>query len=231
MNSRCWSLKSALVQDIVIPNAGVSKPGYFVDTPAAVLEQEQRLNYLGAVFTIKAALPFMIDRPDGTSGGHVVLVSSAAAFANFIGFASYSASKAALKSLADGLRNEFLLYDIGVSVFYPGPIDTEGFAEEQKTKPPECKQIEGTAALATPEQSAACLIDGLRRGRFAITYDLFPTELLRCAGNGLSVRDRPLLDVLLSPVLALLGPLLTYLSFDCVVLATKANKLKAKKQA
>ncbi len=66
------------VTDYVIANAGTSCPGYFLETSIETLEKEVNLNYLGTVYTIKAALPFMVDR---NQGGHFVIVSSAGTIA------------------------------------------------------------------------------------------------------------------------------------------------------
>ena len=48
--------------------------GYFLDLSVETLEKEVQLNYIGTLYTVKAALPFMVER---NSGGHFVLVSSA----------------------------------------------------------------------------------------------------------------------------------------------------------
>ncbi len=42
-------------------------------------------------------------------------------------------------------------------------MKTPGFEQEERTKPTECKQIEGTASLLSATDSAAHLLDGLRK--------------------------------------------------------------------
>jgi short-subunit dehydrogenase len=136
-----------------------------LDTPVEVYEREVQLNYLGSLYTVKSALPSLIK-----SKGHLVIVSSAIVFNSFIGYSNYSATKMALKGLADSLRNELQLYDIGVTLFAPANIDTEGFVEENKTKPKETKEIEGASPAQNPNITADYLIKGLKDVRTERTF-------------------------------------------------------------
>jgi len=205
------------VTDYVIANAGTSVPGYFLETSVENLEKEVNLNYLGTVYTIKSALPFMVDR---NQGGHFVIVSSAAAFGNFIGYTNYGSTKRALSALAEGLRNELKLYGIAVSAFYPTGIDTEGFKNENKTKPEETTTLEGPSSVLSPDVVAQSLIDGMRSGKFSITNE-FITELMRVGTNGtFSPRNNILMDVILGIIhLIVVNPLIFY--WDWVVLHSK----------
>lgn len=137
------------VTDIVVLCAGKASPGLLIDTPNSVYREMINLNYLGSVFTVKAALPKMIERKQG---GRLVFVSSAAALTSFVGYSQYCPSKWAVRSFADSLRNELKLYDIEVTQFYPSNMDTEGFEIEERTKPAPTKEIEGTAKLFKPEE-------------------------------------------------------------------------------
>ena len=94
------------VPDVVIPNAGISKCGLFNDLTIEDIEQENRLNYLGTIFTIKAALPYLIQHKQNSA--HIVIVSSAAAFSGFIGYSAYSATKQAIKGIE---REDIQVYE------------------------------------------------------------------------------------------------------------------------
>jgi short-subunit dehydrogenase len=59
-------------------------------------------NYLGSLNIIKVVAPYMVEQK---SGG-ILCVASAAAVTSFIGYASYSPSKYALRGLCDAIRNE-----------------------------------------------------------------------------------------------------------------------------
>lgn len=107
--------------------------------------------------TPQATLPAMRDRGEG---GCLVLVSSAVVFAGMVGYAQYAPSKYAVRGLADCLRNELLGDKIRVVGFYPSNMDTPGFAEEQKTKPIETQEIEGSVTLFKAEEAAGHLMSG-----------------------------------------------------------------------
>ena len=131
--------------DFLICCAGVAKPGLFTDTSLDTFEQQMQVNYLGTVKAIKTFLPDLISCPNPSK--RVVLVASAMSLCGFVGYSQYAATKYALRGLAECLRNEFLLYDIGVSIFYASSMDSPGYAIEELTKPSLTRQIEGTATL------------------------------------------------------------------------------------
>ena len=96
---------------------------------------------------------------------------------SFLGFASYSPGKHALRGmlmtifleclrltcnvgLADTLQSELMLYGVDVHIFFPTTMFTPGYEEEIKTKPRIVKEIEGTSDGLTPEQAALALIKG-----------------------------------------------------------------------
>jgi len=218
------SIKENGVVDLLITNAGQSLPGYFIDIPVETMEKEVRLNYLGTLYTIKAALPSMVQR---NQGGHLLLISTAAAFTNFIGYTNYGATKSAVKSLAEGLRNEMNLYDIGVSIFFPTGISTPGMTEEDKTKPPETRAIEGSSSLNSPDYCAQCVVDGLKNGRYAITSEIFPTIALRMLSLGVTFRDSILLDVILTPLCILICPIFVYIMDSTVQSSSRKSSKKS----
>ena len=135
--------------DYLFCSAGIAQPGLFIDTPTEVFEQQMNLNYLGTVKTIKSFLPSIIKdkKSNPKCKKHIIIVSSAAGLAGFIGYSQYAPTKYAVRGLADCLRNELLLYDIGVSVFHASSMNSPGFENEEKTKPQITREIEGTVKL------------------------------------------------------------------------------------
>jgi 3-dehydrosphinganine reductase len=121
---------------------------------------------------IRAPLP--ADAPQR----QIVFVSSLISFTVIPGYAGYAPSKAALRMLADTLREECVLYDIDVRCCFPANISTPGFEVEERTKPEITKKIEGTAATETPEAVATKIIDRLERGQKHITYQ-FEGDLIK----------------------------------------------------
>jgi 3-dehydrosphinganine reductase len=101
---------------------------------------------------------------------HISFVSSLAAFTVIPGYAGYAPIKAAMRMLADTLREECLLYDVDISCSFPANILTPGFEEEERTKPEITRKIEGTAGAETAEVVAKRIISRLERGDKHITY-------------------------------------------------------------
>ena len=78
--------------------------GNFLEQDLKIFEDTMQLNFFGTLRVLKAFLPGMVKK----GLGQVVLVSSAAAVCGVAGYSSYAPSKAAVRSLADTLRNEVL---------------------------------------------------------------------------------------------------------------------------
>ncbi|KAG2868585.1 hypothetical protein PC113_g1009 [Phytophthora cactorum] len=135
--------------DHVVCSAGIVEPGYFMEQDVAGFRHSMDINYFGCLHVVHAALPAMIRQHEaegGSDGGQITLVGSAFSLMACIGSAQYSSSKYAVRGLAESLRNELKLYDIRVSAFYPGNVDTPMLEHELALTPPETKTIEGTLA-------------------------------------------------------------------------------------
>ncbi|CAH0480855.1 unnamed protein product [Peronospora belbahrii] len=183
--------------DHVVCSAGFAAPGYFMEQDVSLFKKIMDVNYFGTLYTIKAALPAMVRRSEeGGEGGHLVLVSSGLGLISWIGYAQYAATKYALRGLAESLRNELQLFGIRVSIFYPGNIDTPGYVEENRTKPPETKIIEGVSIPLHSDKVAQQLINGVSDGLFSITNDPM-IFILRVLANGVAPRYNTMMETVL----------------------------------
>lgn len=122
--------------DVLVVNAGV-----FLAAPLADFTEEQfdttsAINFKGAFFSVQRALPFLND------GASIILTSTTLNEKGFGIAAAYSASKAAVRSLARSFSAELLDRNIRVNVLSPGPIDTPIFARGGGSK----EEVEGTKA-------------------------------------------------------------------------------------
>ena len=100
--------------DILINNAGISMRALFLDSDTEVTRRVMDINFLGAVYCTKYALPSILERK-----GVVVGVSSTAGYRGLPGRSAYSASKFALQGWLESLRTE--LYKTGVHVMWVCP--------------------------------------------------------------------------------------------------------------
>jgi NADP-dependent 3-hydroxy acid dehydrogenase YdfG len=104
--------------DALIHNAGVAYPARVAESTVDEWRDTMAVNIIGAVALTLALLPAL-----RAAGGHVVFVNSGSGINPSPGLASYSASKFALRSFADSLRNDEP--SLRVTSVHPGRIATE----------------------------------------------------------------------------------------------------------
>lgn len=101
--------------DVLINNAGISMRALFNDLDLDVIKKVMDINFWGALFATKFALPHLLK-----SKGSVVGVSSIAGKKGLPGRTGYSASKFALEGFLETLRTENIKNDLHVLVACPG---------------------------------------------------------------------------------------------------------------
>jgi short-subunit dehydrogenase len=151
------------IPDVLVNCAGTSHPGCFEAVPYEHFDDTMKVNVYGVWNATSVLAPPMKKR-----GGHIVNVSSVAGYIGLFGSTAYRASKFAVIGFSEALRSELNASGIQVSVFCPPDTDTPLFHEANKTKPPETKEISKKAKLMQPEDVAASLIAGMRKGQFMI---------------------------------------------------------------
>ncbi len=106
--------------DIVLANAGVGLGEKIGRNEFGKARKTIRVNLIGAIATVDAAMSHFLER----GKGHVVGISSVAAFRGMPRASSYAASKAGFAVYLEALRAEMHRKNIHVTVLYPGYIDT-----------------------------------------------------------------------------------------------------------
>ncbi|WP_211281078.1 SDR family oxidoreductase [Mycobacterium sherrisii] len=104
--------------DLLFVNAGSTHFVPFQDMSEAVYDDLLTLNTKAPYFTVQRFVPLMAE------GGAVVLTTSVVNVMGLPLLSAYSASKAALRSMARTLAIELLPRGIRVNAVSPGPIDT-----------------------------------------------------------------------------------------------------------
>ncbi len=106
--------------DLLVVNAGVAHYEPIATQHIEKIERMTEVNWLGTVYTIKAALPHML-----TAGhGHIVVMSSGAGLRSFPGAAAYSATKGAQRMFAEALRHELAGSGVSLTSVFPSEIAT-----------------------------------------------------------------------------------------------------------
>lgn len=126
---------------------------------------------------------------------HIIFTSSVMAFYPLAGYNAYTPAKAAIRNLADGLRQECHLYDIAVHACFPATIYSPGFENEQLTKPELTKILEGSDEGQTPDQVAVECVKRLEKGH-SLAVTSFIGETLRAASWGASPRGNWVWDTI-----------------------------------
>ena len=106
--------------DTLVNNAGVSMWARFEDIEdVSVLERIMRVNYMGAVYCTRHALPHLRE-----SRGRLVGISSLAGRIGVPTRTGYAASKHAMTGFFDSLRIELAGSGVTVTMVYPGFVST-----------------------------------------------------------------------------------------------------------
>ena len=163
------SIQAALAQivlrgwrlDRVFLSAGVCEALDLKQFRAERLAEMVEINLMGVANWLEALQPVLKAQPGG--GTVAVLSSLSADRAMPGGGAGYSASKAAVSQLFDGLRAPWATQSIRLVIVSPGFVRTG--------------MIDGTPLVpftVEPEHAAAIILDGLRRGRRVIRFAKIP---------------------------------------------------------
>ena len=149
--------------DVLINNAGIAALSTFSDESSLkIAAEEMATNYFGPLNVTHALLPALRQ----SKCGIIININSIAGISNFPPLGPYSASKAALHSMTQGLRAELRSSGIFVQGVYPGPMDTD-MADDLD------------AIKASPEEVANLILEGLEQGHEEIFPDHFSQSMYK----------------------------------------------------
>jgi NADP-dependent 3-hydroxy acid dehydrogenase YdfG len=146
------------------------------------------VNFWGVVNGIQTFIPRI--RKHG-EGGHIVNTASMAAFLPSAAAGIYTASKYAVRGLSEALRLTLYQYNIGVSVFCPGLINSSIY-ESEKVRPSNLASPENTAKSQktmdilpavhklgmSPEEVGEKVLAGIRRNdMYIFSHPEFKEEM------------------------------------------------------
>jgi NAD(P)-dependent dehydrogenase (short-subunit alcohol dehydrogenase family) len=122
--------------DVLVVNAGVFIAAPLTDYTEDMFDQTSDINFKGVFFTVQRALPYLND------GASIILTSSAVNTKGIASLGAYSATKAAVRSLARSFSADLADRQIRVNVLSPGPVDTPIFGRGGGSK----EEVDGTKA-------------------------------------------------------------------------------------
>lgn len=129
--------------DVLVANAGSPSSARLGEITEAMIDEAVDVNLRGTVLTAQKALPFL------GAGSSVVLTASVARKQGIPGFDLYSASKAAVRSLARSWAVELKDRGVRVNAISPGPIETPGVMDYAQDED-EAARLRATFAAQVP---------------------------------------------------------------------------------
>jgi len=122
--------------DACFANAGVgNRRRSFLDIDEASLRRLMSINFDGVIWTLREACRHMKDRAEkGDPGGSVVAVASMGALFGSAANQDYTASKAAVISVINGVAVEFARYGVRANSILPGWVETDMTAAAQSNQ-------------------------------------------------------------------------------------------------
>lgn len=107
--------------DILVNNAGLAQGlDPFQESSIDDIELMINTNVKGLLYVSRAVLPFMLAK----NAGHIINLGSTAGIYAYAKGAVYCATKAAVKTLSDGIRIDTIESDIKVTTIQPGIVET-----------------------------------------------------------------------------------------------------------
>jgi NADP-dependent 3-hydroxy acid dehydrogenase YdfG len=107
--------------DVLLNNAGLMPHSPLERCKVDDWDRMIDVNMKGVLYGIAAALPHMTQQ----ESGHIINVSSVAGHKVRPGSAVYAATKAAVRMLSEGLRQEVKPYNIRTTILSPGAVQSE----------------------------------------------------------------------------------------------------------
>jgi short-subunit dehydrogenase len=117
--------------DVLIANAGIGTSKHAAELHPEQVAEVININLIGAVNSVAAVLPEMVQR----DSGQLVAISSLAGYRGLAKSAAYSASKAAMSSFFESVRIDLRRTNVKVTIIYPGFIKTALTAGREKKMP------------------------------------------------------------------------------------------------
>jgi len=141
--------------DFVVPNAGMSLFGDFLDFTPESFQKVMRLNLQGAFFLAQSAAKQMIRQGQG---GRMILISSQVGIRAYHRLSAYGMTKAALRMFAQNLAYELGQHGITVNAIAPGATLTERTSQEQPDYEGVWSKLNPNGRVGKPEDIArTCL--------------------------------------------------------------------------
>ena len=167
--------------DILVNNAGTAENAPFLKLDPAAFERMMAVHLLGAVYTMQAVLPSMIER----GAGRVVNIASIAGLGGAPNVSAYAAAKHALVGLTRCVALEMAPRGIAIDAVCPGYTDTDLVSDA----------VDRAASRTgrDPREIVQALLDGAAQTRMITPAEVAQTVLALCCAPAGAASGRAIL--------------------------------------
>jgi len=148
-----WCHKEQIEIDVLVNNAGIFFFGEVVETG---VEKIQQMISLHVYTTASLCTLFGMDMKQRRSG-HILNISSLAAYMPYPGIACYNSTKSFLKSFSRSLRTEMIDYNVNVTCVCPGAVSTNLYNLDERNR----KKALKTGIMMRPDKLARKIVNAL----------------------------------------------------------------------
>jgi uncharacterized protein len=151
------------IPDVIINNAATGKWLFTEETAPTEMVEMMALPYFAAFHVTRSFLPEMLKR----KSGHIVNVTSAAAYRALPGATAYNAACWAIRGFTEALRADLYGTGVQVTLLVSGTATTPGFAHYPGVEE-RMPAIVKLVPLLTPEQVALAMVQGIERNQHVV---------------------------------------------------------------
>lgn len=148
-----WCHKEHIDIHVLVNNAGIFFYGEVVETG---VEKIQQMISLHVYTTASLCTLFGMDMKQRRSG-HILNISSLAAYMPYPGIACYNSTKSFLKSFSRSLRTEMIDYNVNVTCVCPGAVATNLYNLDEQNR----KKAIKTGIMMRPEKLARKIVNAM----------------------------------------------------------------------
>ncbi len=165
--------------DLIVANAGLGRPQSARTLTWENTSEVFAINFMGAMATLTAVLPRMIER----GRGHLVGMSSLVVYAPTPGAAAYRASKSGLTALLENLRAELGNTGVSATAIHPGYVETP-MADNFRTRGPDGELLPAKRppVIVSAEDAASLIVGRLRKAPARIDFPFSLMMMIKSVG-------------------------------------------------
>lgn len=152
--------------DVLINNAGIIQPMQKIaELSDEMIERVLAVNLRGTIGMTRAFLPLLLARPQA----HLVNISSMGGFLPVPRQTIYGVAKAGIKIFSEGLSSELRGTAVGVTVIFPGAVDTNIMANSGMKMPEIPEHLKKFAPpQLSPQQAAEKIVAAMERNAYHV---------------------------------------------------------------